>query len=632
MSIKTKILVPFLTVVVVATLISAFICFRGHAAHEELAALANKAIEAGDMSRKAHDDFDAIGDLVAEVTAMTHFVDAKEVDQRFHASAAAAETDLSGLKGAALSPEMTGLAQKAMERFAKWRGEAEVLLGLKQAKEIIVPEVLKREGEGVKKVLNEALALAGRDAQGKIAEAGAAANTETTGLLMLAVALAIAGAAIAFWQARNLSQPLRLLVANAEKLAGGDVSIAFAALERRDEIGEISRAVARFRDNVTAAKNSEAEASVARAAAEAQRVRAEGERGQSEAEQSAVVGALAESLVKVAKGDLTARIQAEFRGRYQQIKTDFNAAISRLDEAMQSVAGSTEAIHSGTREISAASDDLSRRTEQQAASLEETAAALDEITATVRKSSEGATHAREVVATADDDAKRSAVVVREAVDAMDAIAKSAQQISQIIGVIDEIAFQTNLLALNAGVEAARAGDAGRGFAVVAQEVRALAQRSAEAAKEIKGLISTSTSQVDHGVKLVAETGKALERIMTQVAEINDVVGGIAAGSKEQATALDEVNGAINQMDQVTQQNAAMVEQSTAASHSLSQETSQLADLVGQFQIGRASADEAMRQQLQKAAPHAFRQPAKAPARESVAPRGGEKAARSAASA
>ena len=215
-----------------------------------------------------------------------------------------------------------------------------------------------------------------------------------------------------------------------------------------------------------------------------------------------------------------------------------------------------------------------------------------------------------MVAAADEDAKKSAVVVRQAVEAMDAIAKSSQQISQIIGVIDEIAFQTNLLALNAGVEAARAGDAGRGFAVVASEVRALAQRSAEAAKEIKGLISASTTQVEHGVKLVAETGKSLERIMAQVTEINDVVGEIAAGAKEQATGLGEVNTAINQMDQVTQQNAAMVEQSTAASHSLSQETAQLSGLIGQFQIGQASGNDTMRRELQKAAPHAFRQPPK----------------------
>ena len=231
----------------------------------------------------------------------------------------------------------------------------------------------------------------------------------------------------------------------------------------------------------------------------------------------------------------------------------------------------------------------------------------------MKKSAEGASHARKVAAAADDGAKKGEVVVRQAVEAMDAIAKSSQQISRIIGVIDEIAFQTNLLALNAGVEAARAGEAGRGFAVVASEVRALAQRSAEAAKEIKGLISASTAQVDHGVKLVAETGASLERIVTQVTEINQAIAGIASGAEEQATALGQVNTAINQMDQVTQQNATMVEQSTAASHSLSQESERLASLIGQFQVGRAHGDDAMRRELQKAAPHAFRQAAAAPA-------------------
>jgi methyl-accepting chemotaxis protein len=329
-------------------------------------------------------------------------------------------------------------------------------------------------------------------------------------------------------------------------------------------------------------------------------------------ERALVANSIGVGLAKLAAKDLTYRMSGDIPEAYRKLQTDFNAAIEQLEGAMRGVTGSTDAIHSGTQEISSAADDLSRRTEQQAASLEETAAALDQITATVKKSAEGATHARQVVAAADDDAKKSAMVVREAVEAMDAIAKSARQISQIIGVIDEIAFQTNLLALNAGVEAARAGDAGRGFAVVASEVRALAQRSADAAKEIKGLISASTTQVDHGVKLVAETGKSLERIMAQVADINNVVSEIAAGAKEQATGLQEVNTAINQMDQATQQNAAMVEESTAATHSLSQETEQLAGLIGQFQVARAGAD-SMRRELQKAAPHAFRQPAKAAA-------------------
>jgi methyl-accepting chemotaxis protein len=325
------------------------------------------------------------------------------------------------------------------------------------------------------------------------------------------------------------------------------------------------------------------------------------------------VAAIAAGMARLAAKDLTYRLSSEPPEDFRKLQSDFNEAIAQIEQAMHGVAASAGAIESGTREISTASDDLSQRTEQQAASLEQTAAALDQITATVKKSAEGAHHARAVVAAADEDAKKSAVVVRQAVEAMDGIAKSAQQISRIIGVIDEIAFQTNLLALNAGVEAARAGDAGRGFAVVASEVRALAQRSAEAAKEIKSLISASTTQVEHGVKLVAETGKSLERIMAQVTEINEVVGGIAAGAREQATGLEEVNTAINKMDQVTQQNAAMVEQSTAASRSLSQETAQLSTLIGQFQVGGAPAAEAIRRDLHKAPPQAFRQPAKAPA-------------------
>jgi methyl-accepting chemotaxis protein len=325
------------------------------------------------------------------------------------------------------------------------------------------------------------------------------------------------------------------------------------------------------------------------------------------------VNEIAGGLAQLAANNLEHRLDRSFDPAFEKLRVDFNASLQGLQSTMLKVAASTDAIQSGTREMSSASDDLSRRTEQQAASLEETAAALDEITATVKKSAEGANHAREVVAVADIDAKKSAVVVREAVDAMAAIAKSSQQIGQIIGVIDEIAFQTNLLALNAGVEAARAGDAGRGFAVVASEVRALAQRSADAAKEIKGLISASSTQVDHGFKLVAETGNSLERIMAQVTEINDVVSAIAAGAKEQATGLDEINTAINQMDQTTQQNAAMVEESTAASHSLSQETAQLSSLIGKFQVGAAASDGAMRRQLQKAAPHAFKPPAKTPA-------------------
>ncbi len=301
-----------------------------------------------------------------------------------------------------------------------------------------------------------------------------------------------------------------------------------------------------------------------------------------------VIDALTAALDALAAGDLTAAITISPPPKMQKLKDDFNAALERLRDTMRAVAVNATAIQSGSDEITRATDDLSKRTEQQAASLEETAAALDEITATVRKTSQGATHARDVVSSAKTDAEHTGQVVRQAVEAMGSIEKSASQISQIIGVIDEIAFQTNLLALNAGVEAARAGDAGRGFAVVASEVRALAQRSAEAAKEIKTLISASTNQVAQGVDRVAQTGKALDRIMQQVAEIHGIVVEFSVSAQEQATGLDQVNTAINQMDQVTQQNAAMVEQTTAASYEMANETVKLSELIARFVTGDAA--------------------------------------------
>ena len=393
---------------------------------------------------------------------------------------------------------------------------------------------------------------------------------------------------IAWAIGRSVVKPLSALKTRMAALGGGDLETPVDGVNRRDEIGEMARTVLVFKEAAITKAKLESEAAAARLAVDAERAAREAEKTEEARQDLFAIEALAQGLDRLAAGDLVHLIDTPFAEKTEKLRQDFNASIGRLKQTLLSVVSTAEAIQSGTREISGASDDLSRRTEQQAASLEETAAALNEITSTVRKSAEGASHARVVVTAADEDAKRSAVVVRQAVEAMDAIAQSAQQISQIIGVIDEIAFQTNLLALNAGVEAARAGEAGRGFAVVASEVRALAQRSAEAAREIKGLISASAAQVDHGVKLVAETGASLARIMAQVGEINQAVSDIADGAKEQASGLGEVNAAINQMDQVTQQNATMVEESTAASHSLSVETSRLSELVGQFRLGRAS--------------------------------------------
>ncbi|QUD87213.1 methyl-accepting chemotaxis protein [Phenylobacterium montanum] len=369
-----------------------------------------------------------------------------------------------------------------------------------------------------------------------------------------------------------------------ETLAAGNNNVDLDRMTRGDELGAVVKSLMVFRNNQLHLEELRAEQEAARALTEDERRAKEEAAAAAAREQALVVSNLAHGLDRLASGDMTYRIDAEFPGEYRKLRDDFNGAITQLEDALRVIHEGTTGIQTGSSEISQAADDLSRRTEQQAAALEQTAAALDQITATVKKTAEGATHAREVVGSAKTDAVRSGEIVNGAVAAMNEIETSSKQISQIIGVIDEIAFQTNLLALNAGVEAARAGEAGRGFAVVAQEVRALAQRSAEAAKEIKSLITASSNQVDQGVQLVGQTGKALERIVSQVAEINTVVAEIAASAQEQSTGLAQVNTAINQMDQVTQQNAAMVEESTAASHSLQHEANDLARLLGRFQL------------------------------------------------
>ena len=371
------------------------------------------------------------------------------------------------------------------------------------------------------------------------------AITYTVALGSLAVVSLISFFAVRTW----VSRPIQGLAGTMRRLADGDLTVDISNTDRHDEIGLMAETVQVFKDTGLKARQLATEAAAMREAAAATQTRTQAEQAARAAEQAQVVDALAAGLARLSAGDLLFRVDRAFAHDYEALRSDFNGAMLKLQDTMKLVANNTTAIRSGSSEISSAADDLSRRTEQQAASLEETAAALDEITTTVRKTSEGAKHA-------------------------------------LLVVIDEIAFQTNLLALNAGVEAARAGDAGRGFAVVASEVRALAQRSAEAAKEIKTLISASSRQVAEGVQLVDQTGKALDQIVMQVGEMTGIVGDIAASTQEQATALNQVNTAINQMDQVTQQNAAMVEQSTAASHNLTQETEGLAEIVATFQVGQ----------------------------------------------
>lgn len=394
-----------------------------------------------------------------------------------------------------------------------------------------------------------------------------------------------------WWLSRLIARPLGQITIAVNELAAGNNDIEVPAIKRTDEIGLMAQAVETFKQAAIEKQRLEQEAEAARIAAEEQRRKQEAESQFYVEAHNTFMREFSAALERLSKGDLTYRLNTPFTEDYEKIRHDFNTTAASLQEAILTIASSTQAIRHATSEISTAADDQSRRTAQQAASLEQTAAALDEITATVKKTADGAGHAREVVTSAKSDAEKSDEVVRHAIAAMGDIERSSQQISHIIGVIDEIAFQTNLLALNAGVEAARAGEAGRGFAVVASEVRALAQRSAEAAKEIKGLISASTKQVEQGVDLVGQMGKALERIMTEVTEINTVVSEIAAGAKEQSVGLQEINTGVSQMDQVTQQNAAIVEETTAASHGLAREIEKLLELVSRFETGQEPAAE-----------------------------------------
>ena len=366
---------------------------------------------------------------------------------------------------------------------------------------------------------------------------------------------------------RAIATPLAGVTQVLGELGRGNLSISVATCDRRDEVGALTGATQNLRNQLFAAERAKEE------------------------QADLIVASIGTGLSQLAEGDLTTRIDADLAGKFAPLKQDFNRAMEALQSAMTKVARATSGIHTGSGEIRQASDDLSRRTEQQAASLEETAAAMNQITTTVKQTAADASQANRQVTEARRDAEESGKIVRKAVEAMGGIERSSAEISEIISVIDGIAFQTNLLALNAGVEAARAGDAGKGFAVVASEVRALAQRSAEAAKDVKDRIIASSREVGAGVEMVGETGTALERIISHIAGISELVEGIALGADQQSAGLMQVNTAVSEMDGVTQQNAAMVEQATAAARSLAGEADELARQIGEFKL---DADVSMR--------------------------------------
>ena len=384
---------------------------------------------------------------------------------------------------------------------------------------------------------------------------------------ILGVAFFAAFAVMLFWICNAVANPMRAVVGHIDALQKGNTDLEIPEAKRKDEIGALGQALVAFRD------------------ATAETKRMEEEKRAADAEQKRVVADFSDALGKLSGGDLTARIEVKFPAEYEKLRSDFNTLNDRLFETLSAVIDASDSIQNGSTEISSASDDLARRTESQAATLEETAAALDELTSSVRQSADGASSVANTMDAAKAQAVNSGEIVNKAVSAMTEIEQSSTHISQIIGVIDDIAFQTNLLALNAGVEAARAGEAGRGFAVVASEVRALAQRSSDAAMEIKTLIGDSSKQVERGVDLVGRTGEALHKIVEEVSQISGLISEIAQGAKEQSAGLGDINNGMVELDQVTQQNAAMVEQATAASHMLKANAQDLVKMVTYFNLG-----------------------------------------------
>jgi methyl-accepting chemotaxis protein len=421
-------------------------------------------------------------------------------------------------------------------------------------------------------------------------------------LLVIGTLIASAGAALlGVLIARSVTKPIERVSGAIRTIAEGDLTASIVDADRNDEVGDIAKSLDALREKLGLAAGLDEER---RRASEAQR---------------RIVDALSVGLRELSSGNLTQSIDTDF-GDQESLRQDFNKTVERLSETISMVVETSESIRSRAREISQSSEDLSTRTETQAATLEETAAALDELTASIRSAADGAKEVEGIVRSARHEAEESGKVVQGAVSAMTEIERSSDQISQIIGVIDDIAFQTNLLALNAGVEAARAGDAGKGFAVVASEVRALAQRSSAAAKEIKSLISASTQHVGRGVEQVGRAGDALANIVNRVGHISNLVSNIASAATEQSTGLAEINVGVAQLDQVTQQNAAMVEESTAASQSMNQEASGLSELVAQFQVGKTVLRPQAKLQRPAAAPPAPRQDTPEAAAQPVKPR------------
>lgn len=388
---------------------------------------------------------------------------------------------------------------------------------------------------------------------------------------------------------RSITGPLGRVRHALDAVAADDTEIEIPYTRYMTQAGRLAKSTLALQNKVRERIELEQQQARDRAELDAERQR-NAEFQKSEAERQAhVVATIRSALEAVANGDLTVRC-ADLGEQDAALRDHFNTAISKLETAMSEVTIKGSDIASSKDEIRRASTELSRRTERQAANLEETSAALEQLSEAVRQTAEGARDAATRVVSVSQETETSDAIVNDAVKAMSQIEESSTQISNIIGVIEDIAFQTNLLALNAGVEAARAGESGKGFAVVAQEVRELAQRSSAAAKDVKDQIAGSSAHVENGVRLVGNTGEALKRIFTQIIAARDIVTNIAESASEQDTTLRSLTSAMNDMDATTQQNAAMAEETTASTEALANDTDQLLALIHRFRVSGGGGD------------------------------------------
>jgi len=424
-------------------------------------------------------------------------------------------------------------------------------------------------------------------------------STRWASLIFALVLGSVAG--LSLFVRRSLLTPFGEQVAAIKSLSEGEILIEINGTARQDEVGDMARSIIKFRDTILEKRRHESEAAEARALADEESRRIGELQARTAAEQSALISTLGDALARLANGDLTIRLESHDNDAYRQIMSDFNATIDKLRETVGVIDHATQEVNGATHEISASATDLSDRTASQASSLEETSASMEQLAATVRQNASNAHQASEMAGAARDLAVKGNTVADQAVSAMSKIERSAGQISDIVSLIEDIAFQTNILALNAAVEAARAGDAGRGFGVVAGEVRALSQRAAHALKDVKSLIGESTSGVSEGVALVRQAGSALGEIVGSAKRVAVLVSEIASASEEQASGIAQVSQCIAQMDEMTQRNVELVQGTNSILHATQGQIEELRSAVAKFKTSGGRSSPVLSRSLEKRA-------------------------------